>query len=175
VARHLRLSAPDSNPAKAPIGSEPSDGDPKPANAPLGSDEGVVDPKPAKAPIGSGAAETTGTADDAGRLSDCAPWREVIRSKLDLGLTAQRIFQDLVADHGFTGSYDASGGSSAGSARSSNCRSAAWSAVRVSDGSSIDSNRPNARTTFATADTPLPLLEVPGTSSRTCSSSTTWA
>jgi transposase len=29
----------------------------------------------------------------------------VIRSKLDLGLTAQRIFQDLVADHGFTGSY----------------------------------------------------------------------
>jgi transposase len=40
-----------------------------------------------------------------GRFSDCAPWREVIRSKLDLGLTAQRVFQDLVADHGFTGSY----------------------------------------------------------------------
>src|SRR5215207_7638185 len=74
VARHLRLAAPDSNPAKAPIGSEPSDDDPKPAKAPIGSDEGVVNPKPAKAPIGSGAAETTGTADDAGRLSDCAPW-----------------------------------------------------------------------------------------------------
>jgi hypothetical protein len=50
VARHLRLAAPDSNPAKAPIGSEPSDGDPKPANAPIGSVERVVDPKPAKAP-----------------------------------------------------------------------------------------------------------------------------
>jgi transposase len=108
VARHLRLAAPDSKPAKAPIGSAPSDGDSKPANAPIGSDEGVVDSKPANAPIGSdavaaGVAESSDA--EAGRLSDCAPWREVIRSKLDLGLSAQRIFQDLVADHGFTGSY----------------------------------------------------------------------
>ena len=35
----------------------------------------------------------------------CEPFRAVIRAKLDLGLTAQRIFQDLVADHNFGGKY----------------------------------------------------------------------
>ena len=29
----------------------------------------------------------------------------LIQAKFDLGLTAQRIYQDLVAEHGFTGSY----------------------------------------------------------------------
>ena len=41
----------------------------------------------------------------AGRPSDCAPWRRVIEAKLDQGLTAQRIYQDLVTEHGFVGSY----------------------------------------------------------------------
>jgi transposase len=41
----------------------------------------------------------------AGRPSDCAPWRRVIEAKLDQGLTAQRIYQDLVTEHGFAGSY----------------------------------------------------------------------
>jgi transposase len=40
-----------------------------------------------------------------GRRSDCAPWAAVIEAKLELGLTAKRIHQDLVAEHGFTGSY----------------------------------------------------------------------
>ena len=40
-----------------------------------------------------------------GRPSDCEPWREVIQSKCDLGLSAQRIYQDLATEHGFTGSY----------------------------------------------------------------------
>jgi transposase len=41
-----------------------------------------------------------------GRPSECAPYRSIIAAKLDLDLSAQRIFQDLVGDHGFTGSYD---------------------------------------------------------------------
>lgn len=35
----------------------------------------------------------------------CEPFRVVIQAKLDLGLTAQRIHQDLVSEHGFTGKY----------------------------------------------------------------------
>jgi transposase len=37
--------------------------------------------------------------------SACEPWRDVILAKVDLGLTAQRIHQDLVAEHGFTAAY----------------------------------------------------------------------
>lgn len=40
-----------------------------------------------------------------GRPSFCEPFREVVQSKLDLGLTAQRIYQDLVSEHGFAGKY----------------------------------------------------------------------
>jgi transposase len=35
----------------------------------------------------------------------CDPWRQVILDKLELGLSAQRIYQDLVVDHGFAGKY----------------------------------------------------------------------
>jgi transposase len=37
--------------------------------------------------------------------SQCASLAEVIEQKLELGLTAQRIFQDLQIEHGFDGSY----------------------------------------------------------------------
>lgn len=40
-----------------------------------------------------------------GRVSLCAPFRDVILRKLDEDLSAQRIYQDLVTDHGFVGSY----------------------------------------------------------------------
>lgn len=39
------------------------------------------------------------------RTSDCALWRDVVVAKVELGLSAKRIHQDLVADHGFQGSY----------------------------------------------------------------------
>ena len=83
VARHLKLTSPDSNPANAPIGSEPGEAASNPANAPIGS--GVVD--------------------RGGRTSECEPFRELILGKLELGLSAQRIYQDLVAEHAFAGSY----------------------------------------------------------------------
>lgn len=40
-----------------------------------------------------------------GSRSLCADFREVIAPMLELGLSAQRIYQDLVAGHGFGGSY----------------------------------------------------------------------
>jgi len=45
------------------------------------------------------------TAGNPGQRSKCEPFRDVIDEMLDLGLTAQRIYQDLVADHAFTSSY----------------------------------------------------------------------
>ena len=36
-----------------------------------------------------------------GPPSTAAAWRATIIQKLDLGLTAQRIYQDLVSEHGF--------------------------------------------------------------------------
>jgi hypothetical protein len=37
--------------------------------------------------------------------SECEPWRGVIQSKCDLGLSAQRICQELTTEHNFRGSY----------------------------------------------------------------------
>lgn len=83
VARYLRTQ---SRPAKAPLGSE--------------------DSKPAKAPPGScDVAGGTGSSSLPGSRSACEPFREVILSKLEQGLTAQRIYQDLVSEHGFEAKY----------------------------------------------------------------------
>ena len=40
-----------------------------------------------------------------GLPSRCAPYREVILEKISLGLTAQKIYEHLVREHGFTGRY----------------------------------------------------------------------
>ena len=40
-----------------------------------------------------------------GPKSECEPFREIIVTKIEQGLTAQRIYQDLVVDHGFTAKY----------------------------------------------------------------------
>ncbi len=69
---------------------------PKPAIVPAGSLESG-DSKPAIVPAGSAA----------GRTSQCAPWAGVIEEGLLAGLSAQRIYQDLVGGHAFSGSYDA--------------------------------------------------------------------
>ncbi len=41
-----------------------------------------------------------------GRRSQCAPFAAVILAKLDLGLSAQRIYQDLRVEGAFVGSYE---------------------------------------------------------------------
>jgi transposase len=84
VARHLKENAKSIAAAAGPVDS-------KPAKAPPGSDPNNHDSKPAKAPTGS--------------RSICQPFQETIHAKLEQGLSAQRIFQDLVNDHGFSGKY----------------------------------------------------------------------
>jgi len=62
----------------------------KPATAPTGS----AVSKPTKAPTGSERSQ-----------SACEAYRELILAKLDLGLSAKRIHQDLVEDEGFAADY----------------------------------------------------------------------
>jgi len=66
----------------------------KPAILTLGS-ESDPDPKPAISTAGSG------------RQSSCLAWRAQIEAAAAVGLSAQRIYQDLVCEHGFAGSYQA--------------------------------------------------------------------
>jgi transposase len=92
-----------SKPAKAPIGS-----DSKPAKAPIGSEavSGGIDS--VESALGSAAA--TGVSERSISLerecdrSACEPYRQAILEKLEQGLTAQRIYQDLVAE-GFDHQY----------------------------------------------------------------------
>ena len=70
-----------------------------------------LSPKAAISPIGSVGVEPASNAaisphGSSGRRSDCEPFREQILQWLKKGLSAQRIYQDLVSDHGFKGSYD---------------------------------------------------------------------
>ena len=76
VGRHLRLAT--SKPAKVPAGSD-----------------GEAEPKPAKVPAGLFPQSR----------SQCEPWREFIEQGCQVGLSAQRLYQDLVTEHQFAGSY----------------------------------------------------------------------
>jgi transposase len=118
VARYLRQAVSESKPATAPTGSHDDHRESKPATAPTGSHDDHRESKPATAPTGSESGDdpleqviaTPASVPDRpsfGRYqpSGCEPWRVAIQAKCDLGLTAQRIYQDLVSDHGFTGSY----------------------------------------------------------------------
>ncbi len=91
------------NPAIAPTGLG-LEAVSKPAILPTGSprsDEGrgldESTSKPVILPAGSGT----------GRKSQCEPFRQEISLRWEAGLSAQRIYQDLVSEHGFAGNYDA--------------------------------------------------------------------
>jgi transposase len=111
IARHLQAQHRASQPANAPIGSGTAEAESKPANAPLGSAPSAAESKPANAPLGSAdsaeaqLAAVVPVPPHAGRGSDCEPWRALILGKLDQGLSAQRIFQDLRSAHNYQGSY----------------------------------------------------------------------
>jgi transposase len=118
VARYLSDAKVAAKPANAPSGSIEAEPESKPANAPPGSIEAEPESKPANAPPGSATPEPgvnndlsppplvrTRVGRRRGRTSDCEPWRDVIQSKRDLGLSSQRIYQDLVIEHSFTGTY----------------------------------------------------------------------
>src|SRR5271169_1576235 len=104
VARYRRLvrQVEESNPAIPPTGSKPVEG-PNPAIVPPGpevtsapSQPSVEPPNPAISPAGS----------KPGRVSHCEPFETFIQAGLDGGLSAQRIYQDLVSEQKFVGSYD---------------------------------------------------------------------
>jgi len=99
VARHLALAA-GSNPATAPAGIPVASGS-KPASALAG----IFDQKDGSI-VESSKEQIAGLSDVAPeRASRCEPWRQSIVSKLEAGLTAQRIYQDIAADEGYEGSY----------------------------------------------------------------------
>ncbi len=91
VSRHVRLAREGPKPAISTSGSEPP-GTSKPAISTPGS-EPTGPSKPAISTPGS-----------AGRQSKCEPYRQVIEEMLEMGLSAQRIWQDLTFEHGFDGS-----------------------------------------------------------------------
>jgi transposase len=96
VGRHLGLAS--SKPAIPLTGSGPAV-DSKPAIVLAGSDP-VAEAKPAISLTGDLA-----LAPAAGRQSLCAPLEEIITQAVVAGLSAQRIYQDLVAGHDFGGGY----------------------------------------------------------------------
>jgi transposase len=74
-----------------------------PTNAPTGSDE--ISNTPTNAPTGSKAGTDPPENRLPGAVSKCEPFRQVITDKLENGLSAQRIYQDLTTEHGYIGSY----------------------------------------------------------------------
>ena len=112
VARYRGLArqAERSEPANAPTGPEdrtgtdiPAEEPSKPAIVPSGIEvssgpelSAVHPAKPAIVPTGS----------RAGRVSHCEPFEGFIKAGLDAGLSAQRIYQDLVIEQQFAGGYD---------------------------------------------------------------------
>jgi transposase len=86
---------------------------PKPAISIAGAEpggSGELESKPAISITGSSGDRQAKpaisiTGNGVGRQSRCQPLAEVIEAKLAQGLSAQRIYQDLVAGHGFSDSY----------------------------------------------------------------------
>lgn len=102
VARHVRLAA--SKPAKAPAGncacadrSAAVDSACESGDSADSGLEGAIVPNDQAGAQNSTSPEPCRSA--------CAPWRDVILAKLAVGLSARRIYQDLVSEHGFAGSY----------------------------------------------------------------------
>jgi transposase len=102
VARYLKQARAAPKPAIAPPGSDNFEPAPKPAIAPPGLSDLEI-PVGAVVPTLSPAGDRSGQA--RGRTSYCEPWRDIIQSKLNQGLSAQRIYQDLSSEHGFQASY----------------------------------------------------------------------
>ena len=104
VARYRRLArqVEEPNPAISPAGSELVAG-PTPAIVPPGP-EVMTAPSPPPAEPPNPAIPPAGS--KPGRVSYCEPFETFIQAGVDGGLSAQRIYQDLVSEQKFVGSYD---------------------------------------------------------------------
>jgi transposase len=104
VARYRRIArqAEAPKPAIPPAGSEPVQ-TPNPAIVPPGSE---VTTAPSSPPAESSNPAISPTGSKPGRVSHCEPFEDFIKVGLDGGLSAQRIYQDLVTEQKFVGGYD---------------------------------------------------------------------
>lgn len=104
VARYRRLArqAEAPNPANPPAGFALSPAS-NPAIVPPGSEAAAA---PSHSPTEPSRPAISPTGSKPGRLSQCEPFEAMIAAALAEHLSAQRIYQDLVADHHFGGSYD---------------------------------------------------------------------
>jgi transposase len=89
-------------PAIPPTGSEPVES-PIPAIVPPGPEVTKV---PSHPPVESSNPAIPPAGFKPGRVSQCEPFETFIKADLDGGLSAQRIYQDLVSEQKFAGSYD---------------------------------------------------------------------
>jgi transposase len=96
VRRYLQAAA------KSPTISTPGSGAAESKSPPI-STPGETQPAPEQAP--GAELVTEALAAEAGRPSHCEVHRACIEAKLDVGLSAQRIYQDLVSEVSFGGSY----------------------------------------------------------------------
>jgi len=104
VARYRRLARQvvEPNPAIPPAGSELVER-PNPAIVPPGP-EATPPPSPPSTEPSTPAISPAGS--KPGRVSHCEPFESFIKAGLDARLSAQRIYQDLVSEQQFAGSYD---------------------------------------------------------------------
>jgi transposase len=127
VRKYLQRAMSGAKPAIPPAGSSgpkpatypPAPGGSPPENGRADFSAAVAIPKPAISPTWSpgeiqalpspeAQAATASAVPPAkrGRPSECEPFQSLILEKLQQELSAQRIYQDLTIEHGFTGSYD---------------------------------------------------------------------
>ena len=101
VSRHLALAAkPATNPPTGSLDSKPA------TNPPAGSEAGPTYRSGDAAPAPRTAVEAASLPARPGPASACASHRERITAKLRQGLTAQRIYQDLLGEVDFPHGYD---------------------------------------------------------------------
>ena len=117
VARHIRGGSPATGPPAQDEGASacklgPSAGgahDGKLGQALIGAEASAEGSAGGVASASAGAAPAAlapaAAASAPKQASLCESWRSVIQVKLQAGLTAQRIYQDLVREHGFVGKY----------------------------------------------------------------------
>jgi transposase len=102
VSRHVRLAASGSKPATLPAGPGADGASPPPASE---DDLSKLASLHAGNRLPVEPASSSQPEPSAARPRTCDRWRETIEAKRAAGLTAQRIYQDLVAEHGFVRSY----------------------------------------------------------------------
>ena len=78
---------------------------PKPAKVTPGKEAGLSPSRALSASSDPSKPATEVTPGFSRSKSRCAPYRKVILEKLEIGLSARRIFQDLVGEYGFKGGY----------------------------------------------------------------------